>query len=113
MKTKAKIEEIRPLMQADQMLTEDDVKLLDQLERAKRKVKALQDHLKPRISATIEAHGAGRLMVGSRQVELKRSARNSVAWKPLCYSLVDEAAILSVQESFTIPYDVDSAKVVS
>lgn len=109
---KSKTQEIRQLSPADEMLTEDDVKLLEQLEQAKRKVKKLQDHLKPRITATITAHGTGRLMIGRRQVELKQSTRHSVAWKPLCYSLNEEAAILQVLDCFTEPYNIDQAKVV-
>lgn len=118
MKTKtAKAEtgakEIRPLMQAETLLTEADVKLLARRETVKAELKRLDDQLKPRISATIEAHGTGRLMIGSRQVDLKRSVRNSVCWKPLCHSLVEEAAILQVLDSFTEPYNIDQAKVVS
>jgi len=52
-------------------------------------------------------------MIGNRQVELKRSVRNSVAWKPLTYSLIDETVILSVVDRFTEHYNVDSAKVIS
>jgi len=85
MKTKAKTQAIRPLVETDQMLTEDDVKLLDRLERAKWKVKVLQDHLKPRMSATIEAHGAGRLMVGrlnssGRSGIRSRGSRSAIVW---------------------------------
>jgi hypothetical protein len=106
-------QEIRPLVQAEMLLTETDVDLLAEREELKAKLKQLDDYLKPMIAATINRHGTGRLLIGNRQVELKRSVRESVAWKPLCYSLVDEAAILSVQSSFTEPYNVDSAKVLS
>jgi len=112
-KSTKETQEIHQLVPADELLTSDDVKLLDQFEKAKRKVKELQDHLKPRISATIEVQGTGRLLIGNRQVELKRAVRHSVAWKPLCFSLVDEAMIQSVQDSFTEPYNVDSAKMLS
>lgn len=98
--------------QAEALLTPTDVALLEKREALKAELKKLDDQLKPKIAATIESHGTGRLMIGNRQVELKRSVRRSVAWKPLVYSLVEEAAIEAVRESFTEPYNVDTCKVV-
>lgn len=112
MKTK-QAQEIRPVAKVDQVLVEDDVKLLERREAIKAELKRLDDYLKPKIASTIDSHGDGRLMIGNRQIELKRSVRNSIAWKPLAYSLVPEEVILSVQDSFTEPYNVDSVKVIS
>ena len=69
-------------------------------------------HLRPRIAATINKLGTGTVQVAGRQVELKRSVRQSVAWKPLAYSQLDEAVIDDVKVSFTEETEVNSARVV-
>lgn len=104
---------IRPLVQADQMLTEDDVKKLDRQARLKAELKKLTDHLKPRIAATIEVHGTGRLLVGNRQVELKETERATVSWKSISYAIAEEEAIEAVREVYTVTSTTRTAKVVN
>lgn len=112
--TKTKQTEVRPLVAVDApVLTSNDVGLLVERENLKAELKRLDKHLKERITNTIEAKGTGTMVIGDRQVELKRSIRNSVAWKPLCYSLNEEEAIQQVLDVFTEPVEINSAKVVS
>lgn len=112
MKTLIKKTKIERVDTASQLLTGADMAMQAKLEKAKKTVKEIEAHLKPRITATIEEYGVGRVMIDNTiQIELKRSVRNSVAWKPLCHSVASEEIIAEVQESFTEPYNVDSMKV--
>jgi hypothetical protein len=106
-------QEIRPLMPVETLLTEDDVALLEQRETLKAELKRLDDQLKPKIAATIDQHGTGRLMVGSRQVELKESERQTVSWKSLAYAVAEEAAIDAVKEVYTESCKIQTARVIS
>ncbi|MFA7286933.1 MAG: hypothetical protein WC052_04720 [Patescibacteria group bacterium] len=96
-----------------QPLTDADFELLKRREEVKAELKRLDEHLKPRITATIDAHGTGKAKISHHEVELKRSVRNTVSWKSLCASLVPEDVILSTQPDFTEEYNVDSVEVLS
>lgn len=110
--TNSGVKKIRSLMADDLLLTEIDVDLLVKRIALKAKLKKLDDQLKPKIAATIEKHGTGKIVIGNRIVELKESERASVAWKPLAYSIIEEEAIDAVLESFTEIYPIRTAKVI-
>lgn len=85
----------------DSILTQDDVPLLVQRERLRLKLKKLDEVLKPRIKATVEALGTGVFLLGSSKVTLGKSARSTVSWKSLAYSLADELEVDAVKPCFT------------
>lgn len=103
---------IRPLTQTGDLLTEDDVKLLKRRETIKAELKRLDTHLKPRITETIDIRGTGLVLIGNKQVELKRSIRASVSWKPLLYSIIDESTIDAVKDDYSNETNIDSCKAV-
>ncbi len=103
---------IRPLMQTGDLLIEADVKLLTRRDKLKAEIKRLDTHLKPRIAETINIHGTGLVLIGNKQVELKRSVRASVSWKPLLYSIVDESTIDAAKGDYSNETNIDSCKAV-
>ena len=110
--TNSGVKRIRSLMADDLLLTEADVDLLVKRTALKAKLKKLDDQLKPKIAATIEQHGIGRIAIGNRIVELKESERQSYSWKAITYAVASEAEIDTVKDDFALEYKIHSVKVV-
>lgn len=111
MATKTK-QAIKPLMQADSVLTAEDIKLLQRREKIEAELKKLDADLKPRIKATIDEYGEGLVELDGHTLELKRSKRSSCSWQSLATALLDEAVIDEQKPAFTVTHDIDSCKVV-
>ena len=116
-KNKQTAKEITPLVDLrkhpGQTLTADDVKLLDQLQAAKDKVKALSDRLKPRIEATCRYFGAGIVAIGNHQVKLTESTRLTYSWKGIVYAVAAPEKIDAVKADFGLESTSYTAKMVS
>jgi len=75
-------------------------------------LKSLEDDLKPKIEATVKAHGPGVVQIGDQQVKLAESIRNSYSWKAIAHAMAEEEAINAVKDDFAVEYSIYSAKVV-
>jgi len=104
------ITKARPAKQAQ--LTEVDIKLLAEREGLRAELKRLDAYLKPRIEATIEAHGTGRVCIGEALVDLTAAVRLSTSWKAVAYAVADEAEVNAVKADFQLESTSYSAKVV-
>jgi len=83
-------------------LTEVDVELLQQRDELKNELKRLDEHLRPRIEATVKAHGACRVCIGSHLVDLKEMRRLSTSWKACAYAVATEEEVNAVKGNFTL-----------
>lgn len=100
----------RPVEQAQ--LSPVDIALLQEREELRAELKKLDSYLKPRIGATIDKMGIGKVFIGNNVVELRRSTRLSVSWAALCTSIAEPQAIEDAKGDFIVEHTIDSVKVV-
>lgn len=114
MKATNQARKIPVLMEAaNNLLTPADLLRLERLAQLKAELKKLEEDLKPRIEATVKANGPGVVQIGSRQVKLAESVRQSYSWKSIAYAVAEEEAINAVKDDFAVEYTSYSARVVS
>ena len=89
-----------------------DVELLKEWEKAKRRVKELDDLLKPRIQASIDKYGVGTLVLGHSEILLAQSVRESVSWKQVCEAVAAPEVIEAAKPEFTTRFEIVSARVI-
>ena len=111
MKTKTAKNEIRQLA-AVEVLTSADVKLLQERELLKAKLKVLDAHLKPRIELTVKQYGNDVVLIGDTKVQLKATARNAYSWKAVAYAVASIEEVDAVKDEFAVESQIYSAKVV-
>jgi hypothetical protein len=90
-----------------------DVEFLREWDAAKRRVKELDDYLKPKILATLDKHGSGTLVLGTHEILLSQSIRETVAWKQVCEAVAPPEVIEKAKPEFTTRFEITSAKVIS
>jgi len=112
MKTKTAKNEIRQLA-AIEVLTSADVKLLQERESLKAKLKALDAHLKPRIELTVKKFGNDVVLIGNTKVQLKESSRSTYSWKAVAYAVASIEEVDAVKDEFAVESQIYSAKVIA
>ncbi len=95
-----------------ELLNERDVTKLEKLEVLKEEIKALEEHLKPRIEATFKRYGAGVRVIGAREVKLGKIDRNNTSWKGLAESNLPASVIEQEKPRHTTPSTSYNAKIV-
>lgn len=96
----------------DATLNKIDVGKLQRLAVLKQEVVALEEHLKPRIAATVKQYGEGNFTIGANVVKLSSVSRSNVSWKGLAESLIDAQVIADEKPNFTTPSVTYNAKII-
>lgn len=89
-----------------------DIGKLQRFQVLKEELKELEEHLKPKIEATIKKYGVGNVTIGANVVKLSTVARNNVSWKGLAESLIDAKVIENEKPNFTTPSISYNAKII-
>lgn len=68
---------------ASDVLTIEDISLMEKEEQLKKELKSIQDILKPKFEATVKYMGEGTHIVGNRALKLSIARGVSTSWKSM------------------------------
>lgn len=94
------------------LLTPQDVTLIERLAVISQEAKELKEKLAPKIEASFRKYGAGNVTIGARIVKLSSIDRNNVSWKGLAEANLPAATIEAEKPRHTSPSVTYNAKIV-
>ena len=83
--------------------TRSDVDQLVERQELKKRLKAIEQNLKPKIAAACDELGNGaEVRVGSNVVKLSRIEATSISWQSVCESIAEPEQIVEIRPLFTV-----------
>lgn len=83
--------------------TKPDVVMLKERQELKKRLKALNQELDPKVAAACDELGDGAVViVGSDKIKLQRKEATTVSWKSICESVAEPDAILEIKPLYTV-----------